>query len=100
MTASRLVIPDLAGKTVLITGGSTGIGAAVARGFAEQGARVAIGYHSSADAAHALVSEIKAAGGEALAVKGDVADPKACAKSSPRRRPGSAVSTALSTTPG
>ena len=79
MTASRLVIPDLAGKSVLITGGSTGIGAAVARGFAEQGARVAIGYHSSADAAHALVSEIKAAGGEALAVKGDVADPKACA---------------------
>jgi 3-oxoacyl-[acyl-carrier protein] reductase len=80
MTASRLVIPDLAGKTVLITGGSTGIGAAVARGFAEQGARVAIGYHSSADKAHALVSEIKAAGGEALAVKGDVADPKACAQ--------------------
>ena len=80
MTASRLVIPDLAGKNVLITGGSTGIGAAVARGFAEQGARVAIGYHSSADKAHALVSEIKAAGGEALAVKGDVADPKACAQ--------------------
>jgi 3-oxoacyl-[acyl-carrier protein] reductase len=80
MTASRLVIPDLAGKNVLITGGSTGIGAAVARGFAEQGARVAIGYHSSAEKAHALVSEIKAAGGEALAVKGDVADPKACAQ--------------------
>ena len=80
MTTSRLAIPDLAGKTVLITGGSTGIGAAVARGFAEQGARVAIGYHSSADAAHALVSGIKAAGGEVLAVKGDVADPKACAR--------------------
>ena len=78
MTASRLVIPDLAGKTVLITGGSTGIGAAVARGFAEQGARVAVGYHSSAEKAHALVSEIKAAGGEAIAVKGDVSDPKAC----------------------
>ena len=80
MTASRLVVPDLAGKAVLITGGSTGIGAAVARGFAEQGARVAIGYHSSADKAHALVSEIKSAGGEALAVKGDVADPTACAQ--------------------
>ena len=78
MTANRLVIPDLAGKAVLITGGSTGIGAAVARGFAEQGASVAIGYHSSADEAQALASEIKAAGGEALAVKGDVADPKAC----------------------
>jgi 3-oxoacyl-[acyl-carrier protein] reductase len=80
MTASRLVIPDLAGKTVLITGGSTGIGAAVARGFAEQGSRVAIGYHSSAERAHALVSEIKAAGGEALAVKGDVSDPAVCAQ--------------------
>jgi 3-oxoacyl-[acyl-carrier protein] reductase len=80
MTASRLVISDLAGKTVLITGGSTGIGAAVARAFAEQGSRVAIGYHSSADEAHALVGEIKARGGEALAVKGDVADPKACAR--------------------
>ena len=80
MTASRLVIPDLAGKAVLITGGSTGIGAAVARGFAQQGARVAIGYHSSAEPARALLSEIKAAGGEALLVKGDVADPKACAE--------------------
>ena len=80
MTAASLVIPDLAGKAVLITGGSTGIGAAVARGFAGQGARVAIGYHSSADAAHALASEIKSAGGEALAVKGDVADSKACAR--------------------
>ena len=56
MTANRLVIPDLAGKAVLITGGSTGIGAAVARGFAEQGAIVAIGYHSSADQAHTLAS--------------------------------------------
>jgi 3-oxoacyl-[acyl-carrier protein] reductase len=80
MTASRLVIPDLADKVVLITGGSTGIGAAVARGFAEQRSRVAIGYHSSAERAHALVNEIKAAGGEALAIKGDVADPKACAQ--------------------
>lgn len=78
MTANRLVIPDLAGKAVLITGASTGIGAAVARGFADQGASVAIGYHSSTEKAQALASEIKAAGGEALAVKGDVADPNAC----------------------
>ncbi len=78
MTASRLTIPDLAGKTVLITGASTGIGAAVARGFAEQGARVAIGYHSSAGPAQALVADIKSAGGEALAVKGDVAHPDEC----------------------
>ncbi len=78
MTASRLTIPDLAGKTVLITGASTGIGAAVARGFAEQGASVAIGYHSSAGPAQALVADIKSAGGEALAVKGDVAQPDEC----------------------
>ena len=62
MTADRLVIPDLAGKAVLITGASTGIGAAVARGFADQGASVAIGYHSSAEKAQALASKIKAAG--------------------------------------
>jgi 3-oxoacyl-[acyl-carrier protein] reductase len=80
MTASRLVIPDLAGKAVLITGGSTGIGAAVARGFAQQGAVVAIGYQASEKQAQALAAEIKAAGGEALAVKGDVADPKASAQ--------------------
>ena len=82
------VIPDLAGKTVLITGGSTGIGAAVARGFAEQGSRVAIGYNSSADNAHALVKEIKAAGGEAHAHK-----------LSPKRRTDSASSMASSTMP-
>jgi 3-oxoacyl-[acyl-carrier protein] reductase len=78
MSANRLVIPDLAGKAVLITGASTGIGAAVARGFAEQGASVAIGYHASGEKAAALASAIKAAGGEALTVKGDVADPSAC----------------------
>jgi len=80
MTASRLVIPDLAGKTVLITGGSTGIGAAVARGFAGQAARVAIGYQASEKAAQGLAAEIEAAGGEAFCVKGDVADPKACGR--------------------
>jgi 3-oxoacyl-[acyl-carrier protein] reductase len=75
---ARLVIPDLAGKAVLITGASTGIGAAVARGFAEQGAKVAVGYHSSAAPAREVARAIKAAGGEALAVKGDVADPAEC----------------------
>ncbi len=76
--SARLVIPDLAGKAVLITGASTGIGAAVARGFAAQGSKVAIGYHSSAAPAQDLVRAIEAAGGEAHAVKGDVADPVAC----------------------
>ena len=78
MPPSRLVIPDLAGKAVLVTGGSTGIGAAVARGFAEQGARVAIGYHASEAPALAIKRDIEAAGGEALTVRGDVSYPREC----------------------
>ena len=78
MSAARLVIPDLAGKAVLLTGGSTGIGAALARAFAAQGAGVAIGYHASEGPAKALVEEIKAAKGEAFAVKGDVAHAADC----------------------
>ena len=70
MSAARLVIPDLAGKAVLLTGGSTGIGAALARAFAAQGAGVAIGYHASEGPAKALVEEIKAAKGEAFAGQG------------------------------
>ena len=45
---------DLANKAVLVTGASTGIGAAAARAFAEAGARVAIHYNASRDAAEAL----------------------------------------------
>lgn|SRR5574337_155588 len=78
MPLPRLVIPDLADKTVLITGGSTGIGAALARAFAAQGARVAIGYNESEGPAKAIVEEIKAGGGESLAVKGDVGKPADC----------------------
>lgn len=78
MSAQRLVIPDLAGKAVLITGGSTGIGAALARAFAAQRAKVGIGYHASEDAAKALAEEIKASGGECVALKGDVAQAAEC----------------------
>jgi 3-oxoacyl-[acyl-carrier protein] reductase len=79
-TAASLTIPDLAGKVVLITGASTGIGAALARGFAAQGSRVAIHYHSSQAAAEALAKELKSAGADALLVRGDVTDPAACAR--------------------
>jgi 3-oxoacyl-[acyl-carrier protein] reductase len=68
----NLVIPDLAGKSVLITGASTGIGAAVARAFAAQGAKVGVNYHASEAPARALVSEIEGKGGKALLLKGDV----------------------------
>lgn len=50
MTPS-LTIPDLAGKAVLITGASTGIGAELARAFAAQGALVGLHYNASLDAA-------------------------------------------------
>jgi len=57
---------------LLVTGGSRGIGAAVAMGAARQGWRVAINYASNRAAAAALVAEIAAAGGEAVAIAGDV----------------------------
>jgi 3-oxoacyl-[acyl-carrier protein] reductase len=77
---ARLTIPDLAGKTVLITGASTGIGAAAARGFARQGAKVAINYRSSEASAKALERALKEEGAEVLLVQGDVTDPAACAR--------------------
>jgi 3-oxoacyl-[acyl-carrier protein] reductase len=77
---AKLTIPDLAGKVVLITGASTGIGAALARGFTAQGSQVAVNYHSSESAAKALANELSAAGGKPLLVRGDVTDPQACAR--------------------
>lgn len=74
-TAARLTIPDLAGKAVLITGASTGIGAALARGFAAQGARVGLHYNASVDAAETLGTEIVRAGGEVFLVRGDAGKP-------------------------
>ena len=62
---------DLKGRAVLITGASTGIGAAAARAFAAQGARVALHFHSSTAAAEALAAEIGKAGGDAFTVSGD-----------------------------
>ncbi|MER8415352.1 SDR family oxidoreductase [Mesorhizobium sp. M7A.F.Ca.US.011.01.1.1] len=59
-------------KVLLVTGGSRGIGAAVCRLGSKAGYRVAVNYASNQAAADAVVAEIKAGGGEALAVKGDV----------------------------
>lgn len=69
---ARLIIPDLAGKIVLITGASIGIGAALARAFAAQGSRVALHYNSSVDAAEAVAKDIADAGGDVFLVHGDV----------------------------
>jgi 3-oxoacyl-[acyl-carrier protein] reductase len=75
---ARLVIPDLAGKVVLVTGASTGIGAAVARAFGAQGARVAIHYHSSENEAKAVAQDLGGEGPNVLLVKGDSGDPAQC----------------------
>jgi len=65
------------GKVAVVTGGSRGIGAAIARRLAADGAHVALTYQQSASAAETLVAEIKAAGGSAEAIRSDAADPAA-----------------------
>lgn len=62
----------LAGKVAVITGASKGIGAGIARRFAAEGARVVVNYARSREAADKVVEEIRAAGGEAVALKADV----------------------------
>ena len=79
-TLAQLVVPDLAGKTVLITGASTGIGAALARGFAAQGARVGDQLSFERGGGQSAGARTREAGAEALLVQGDVTDPQACAR--------------------
>ena len=67
----------LAGKTAIITGASRGIGAEIARKFAAEGARVVVNYSGSKEKAEAVVEEIQGNGGEAIAVKANVADAEA-----------------------
>ncbi len=67
----------LAGKLALVTGGSRGIGAAIARDLAAAGARVVVNYRERRDAAEAVVADIRAAGGFAEVLGFDVADTSA-----------------------
>ena len=65
---------NLEGKIAIITGGSRGIGAAIAKRLAADGANVAITYTKGADAAASVVKEIERAGRKAIAIQADAAD--------------------------
>jgi 3-oxoacyl-[acyl-carrier protein] reductase len=66
----------LQGKVALVTGASKGIGAAIALQLAAQGASVAVNYSSGKQGADEVVAKITAGGGKAVAVHGNLADPK------------------------
>ena len=71
---SNLQERKMAGKVALVTGGSRGIGAAIAKRLAAEGASIALTYSKGADAAASIVKEIERVGGKAVAIQADAAD--------------------------
>jgi NAD(P)-dependent dehydrogenase (short-subunit alcohol dehydrogenase family) len=65
----------LQGRAVIVTGGSNGIGAAIARAYGAEGADVAVAYHQNRDAAEEVAAEAGKGGGRAITVHHDLADP-------------------------
>jgi 3-oxoacyl-[acyl-carrier protein] reductase len=77
MSIQTLPLKD---KIALVTGGSRSIGAAIAKRLAQDGARVAITYQNSVEQANQVVQQIKALGGQAIALQADAAKPEAVRK--------------------
>ena len=69
---------DLEGKAAIVTGGGTGVGRATALALARRGCAVAVNYSRSAAEAEGTADEVRALGPQALAVRADVADDRAC----------------------
>jgi 3-oxoacyl-[acyl-carrier protein] reductase len=83
----------LTGKVALVTGGSRGIGAAIAKRLARDGASVAITYASAQQKAEQIVAALQAEGARALAIRADSADAEEVRAPSTRRCEPSAAST-------
>lgn len=71
---------DLSGKRVLVTGGNSGLGAAMVRAFASAGARIAVNYVTGLERAEALIETLRQDGHDAMSVEADVSAPVAVAK--------------------
>jgi 3-oxoacyl-[acyl-carrier protein] reductase len=74
-TQEEQAVTRLENKVALVTGAGRGIGRATALRLAQDGAKVAVNYHASEEAAREVVGLIESAGGTALAIKADVSDP-------------------------